>query len=75
MPPAFGPYNTAPTTTAVTTFDFDSAEDVETLFALGEGYNKIRVYIWLEGQDIDCLNGISGGTFTITLHFAQTDHA
>ena len=41
------------------------------LFALGAGYNKIRVYIWLEGQDVDCVNEVSGGTFTIKLNFKQ----
>lgn len=41
------------------------------LFTLGVGYNKIRVYIWLEGQDVDCLNEVSGGTIAVTLKFAN----
>lgn len=49
-----------------------TTEAVE-LFELGEGYNKIRVYIWVEGQDVDCVNEISGGTFAITLKFKQDD--
>ena len=41
------------------------------LFDLEEGYNVIRVYIWLEGQDVDCLNEISNGTFEVVLNFKQ----
>lgn len=40
-----------------------------TLFNLGAGYTKIRVYIWLEGQDVDCTNQISGGNFKVDLKF------
>ena len=36
---------------------------------LEAGYNKIRVYIWLEGQDVDCVNEIAGGTLKIKLNF------
>ena len=50
--------------------------DVETFNAdqeiinLKSGINKIRVYIWLEGQDVDCVNNISFGDFTANLAFA-----
>ena len=54
----------------VDTFDFVGNDPVD-LFDLGEGYNRIRVYIWLEGEDLDCLNEVSGGTFSIDLKFAQ----
>ena len=43
------------------------------LFDLGEGFNKIRVYIWLEGQDVDCVNEVSGGAYSVTLNFIQRD--
>ena len=58
----------------VNTFDF-AAQDAkaEELCELTPGYNKIRVYIWLEGQDVDCLNEVSGGTFAIKLNFKQDD--
>ena len=39
------------------------------LFVLGEGTNKIRVYIWLEGQDVDCVNSVSGEGFAVGLNF------
>ena len=31
----------------------------KTLFNLGKGINKIRVYAWVEGQDSDCSNNVS----------------
>ena len=39
-------------------------------FNLKAGINKIRVYIWLEGQDVDCINNISFGDFTTNLAFS-----
>ena len=49
---------------SVTTFD-ESKEIV----TLANGITKIRVYIWLEGQDVDCINPISFGDFTTNLMF------
>jgi hypothetical protein len=37
---------------------------------LQSGISKIRVYIWLEGQDVDCINNISFGDFTANLAFS-----
>ena len=45
-------------------------ESVGELFQLGAGINKVRVYIWLEGQDVDCVNQISFGDFSTTLAFS-----
>ena len=45
----------------------------QNLFELQEGFNRIRVYIWLEGQDIDCVNEVSGGIFAVALKFKQID--
>ena len=45
---------------------FTTAQD----FELENGINKIRVYIWLEGQDVDCINNISFGDFTTNLSFS-----
>ena len=39
------------------------------VFGLESGINKIRVYIWLEGQDVDCINNISFGDFSVNLAF------
>ena len=31
---------------------------------------KLRVYFWIEGQDIDCENHASGGEITLKLQFS-----
>ena len=69
---------TTPTTKAVTTVapaqDADLlTTEVQKLFDLSAGYNKVRVYIWLEGQDVDCVNEASGGQLSILLNFVQAD--
>lgn len=46
---------------------FSGAKD---LVELKAGINKIRVYIWLEGQDVDCVNQISYGDFATNLQFS-----
>ena len=40
------------------------------LVELKAGITKIRVYIWLEGQDVDCVNQISYGDFATNLQFS-----
>ncbi|MBR4868619.1 MAG: hypothetical protein IKU10_05630 [Clostridia bacterium] len=52
--------------TAMTTYDVDSAD---MKLSLKAGYNKVRIYIWMEGEDVDCLNGTSGGTISTNLVF------
>ena len=49
----------------VTTFD-----ETRDIVDLGQGINKIRIYIWLEGQDVDCVNQISFGDFVTNLNFS-----
>ena len=39
------------------------------LLSLEEGYNRIRIYVWLEGQDVDCVNEISAGKLQVKLNF------
>ena len=34
-----------------------------------ESYLKITIYVWLEGQDADCQNNISGKPYTADIHF------
>ena len=42
----------------------------ETVFTVGAGVTKIRVYIWLEGNDIDTVDSISiSDGVTINLGF------
>ena len=54
-------------TEVATVETFNADQDIVTLKA---GINKIRVYIWLEGQDVDCINNISFGDFTANLAFS-----
>ena len=39
---------------------------------LSAGVTKIRVYMWVEGQDVDCENGASGTDITFDLQFTAT---
>lgn len=41
-----------------------------TFFKLTAGVTKFRVYMWIEGQDIDCENGASGRDITFDLQFS-----
>ncbi len=41
------------------------------LVHLEKGYNKVTVCVWLEGQDVDCLNDISGSTLHTKIDFAR----
>lgn len=36
---------------------------------IAAGYSKIRVFIWLEGNDEDCINAIASGAVNVTLNF------
>lgn len=57
----------------VETVDFaDSTTDLN-LFTLEAGISKIRVYIWLEGQDVDCNNDVSSGKIITNLKFEKAD--
>ncbi len=40
------------------------------LFDLAEGITKMRVYMWIEGQDIDCENNASGTDITYNLELS-----
>lgn len=40
------------------------------IFQLQKGITKMRVYIWIEGQDVDCENGASVGDLVATLQFS-----
>ena len=37
------------------------------------GITKVRVYMWIEGQDIDCENYATGASISYNLQFAITD--
>ncbi len=37
------------------------------IFSLATGVTKVRIYMWIEGQDVDCENNASGGNITYDL--------
>lgn len=47
----------------------DQAAASDKSFTLNAGITKMRVYIWVEGQDVDCRNSIAGAAFTAALNF------
>ena len=40
------------------------------LFTLQAGITKVRVYMWLEGQDVDCENSAAIANLTLALQFS-----
>ncbi len=44
------------------------------IFTLGVNQiTKVKVYFWVEGQDVDCENNASGGSITLKLQFSLND--
>lgn len=41
------------------------------IFALPQGISKIRIYMWIEGQDVDCENSASGGNTIFNLQITN----
>ena len=41
----------------------------KTIFDIERGITKVRIYIWLEGQDVDCENYSSVGNVSINIQF------
>ncbi len=47
----------------------------EKVFDLEAGITKVRVYMWVEGQDVDCEDNASGGSVAYNLQFSTNDKA
>ena len=45
----------------------DSFTDKFEFLSLAAGVTKVRIYMWIEGQDVDCENNASGGNITYNL--------
>ena len=41
------------------------------MFNIKSGISKIRVYMWIEGQDVDCENNASVGNISLNLQFSS----
>lgn len=48
--------------TLVNTKETETAWPNTTIFTVNEGITKVRFYLWIEGQDVDCENTASLGT-------------
>ena len=46
------------------------ANEVQNILHLDEGITKIRVYMWVEGQDVDCDNSASGTDIAFNIEFS-----
>ena len=44
-------------------------DEEENIFSLSAGITKARVYMWIEGQDVDCENTASGTDISFNLQF------
>lgn len=44
------------------------------IFTLSPGITKVRVYMWVEGQDVDCENTASGANIQFNLQFTISDN-
>lgn len=52
----------------------DTGKMAETeIFSLAAGITKVRVYMWIEGQDVDCENTASGTDISYNLQFQVVD--
>ena len=40
------------------------------VFDIQAGITKVRIYMWVEGQDVDCENNASGGSISYNLQFS-----
>ena len=61
--------------TISTTSSGISETHYEEAFALEAGITKVRVYMWIEGQDVDCEDAASGSDLTYSLQFSIDDKA
>lgn len=41
------------------------------IFSLSQGITKLRIYMWIEGQDVDCENDASGSNISFSLQFSM----
>ena len=60
-------------TTLITTPASNSA--YTQVFSLSEGITKFRVYMWIEGQDIDCENNATGSNIVFKLQLSTDNTA
>lgn len=50
-------------------------DDYLEVLSLEAGVTKVRIYMWVEGQDVDCENYASGGDLAFNLQFTSLENA
>ena len=45
-------------------------KDTKEVFGLTKGITKVRIYMWIDGQDVDCENNASGSDITYDVQFS-----
>ena len=63
-------YTTEVTPTIVTN---EGKNDYQEFMELTAGVTKFRVYMWLEGQDVDCENGATGSDISFKVSLSTTN--
>ena len=58
-----------------TTADGIPTGKYERVFDLESGVTKVRIYMWVEGQDVDCEDNASGGAVAYNLQFSTLNKA
>ena len=48
--------------------------DQADFLTLKAGVSKIRIYMWVEGQDVDCENSASGSDISFNVEFVAQDN-
>lgn len=65
-----------PTLTTAASWATNANGQYEEWFTLGANQiTKVKVYFWVEGQDVDCENNASGGAITLKLQFSLNSQA
>ena len=52
-----------------------ATEDVFLTQLSGGVPQRIRMYIWLEGQDVDCINSVAEGSFAVSIELAGSNQS
>lgn len=47
--------------------EFDIASGTPIITTISSGITKLRIYVWIEGQDVDCENGSSGSDISFNI--------
>lgn len=70
-----GTYFEKVTPSASTGVDGIPTTAYQSLMQLQPGITKVRIYMWVEGQDVDCENNASGGSLTFSLQISSNTSA